>query len=396
MNKKLVTPKILFFIATLLTAGLGSSRANSSPEPIAMLSARLYKSIKSKKNNFCFSPYSISTLFEMAYEGAHSTTKKELADAFKFSKNSGLIREHLAQIESGGHVKLTIANSLWPQQGDALKGDFVSRVRKTYRGEIKALDFSTDPEAARHTINQWVEQKTDQKIMNVIPVGGVTKLTRFVMANAVYFKGAWNRPFDRRSTEDGTFYIDKNRQTTVPFMQEKFYLRFKQGKDFQVVDLPYAGREIVMTLILPTAQDGLAAVESQLESNHLDTMLNGMAESEVFVSMPRFKFSCEPEIQPTLETLGVRAAFQQTTADFSGIDGKPNWLFISKVLHKTYIDVNEAGTEAAATTVATMMGGTARQATEFKADHPFIFLIREPQQGTILFIGRVTDPSSAD
>jgi serpin B len=304
------------------------------------------------------------------------------------------LQNRLNAIQQKKQVKLAVANSLWPQKGYEFLPGFVALCRDRYEAQPTAVDYAGATEAARKQINDWVEAKTNRKIQELFKPGVLDAQTRLVLANAIYFKGDWATPFDKQFTQELPFHLANGKQVTAPLMTRQAQFGYAAIADLQVLDLPYAGNALSMTILLPAKADGLAALEAQLTVAKLDAWLKAMRNREVNVVLPKFKTTAEFSLGETLQALGMRDAFAGGQADFSGMTGKKD-LFISAVVHKAFVEVNEEGTEAAAATGVGMKLTAAmpQEPPVFRADHPFLFLIRENQTGSILFLGRVADPS---
>jgi serpin B len=268
-----------------------------------------------------------------------------------------------------------------------------------YRAGLQEVDFANATEESRHTINTWVAQKTKDKIQDLLSPGLLTSDTKFVLTNAAYFKADWEMPFDKNLTKEKLFSITATQQVQVPMMHlPKAYFRYTKLDELQVLELPYIGNKLSMVILLPKQVDGLADLESRLTPKNLENWLSFSevrydddASKGVKVWLPKFKMSSKFNLKEVLSNMGMRLAFIDGAANFSGINDKAR-LAISEVVHKAFVDVNEEGTEAAAATA--VIGGTrgGGQPPSFVVDHPFLFLIRDNQSGSILFIGRVVNP----
>jgi len=361
----------------------------------------LYQELKEVEGNLFFSPYSISTALAMTYAGARGQTEKEMAQVLHFSLKQELLHSSFSKLQSElnaiqdkGQIKLSIANSLWAQKSFKFLDSFINLNKKYYSAGLNFVDFITKREAARKQINDWVEKKTNDKIKELIKPPMLDSLTRLVLCNAIYFKGNWLSQFDTTRTVDADFHVSLDKTIKVPMMNQKSDFRYKDFDNFCALELPYEGNDLSMIMFLPKEIDGLADFEKDLTNDTAKIWIDelvGSHESEVLVSIPKFKTTCEFELSETLYDMGMPSAFSLPPADFSGMTGTKD-LFISKVIHKAYVDVNEEGTEAAAATAVVMMKSVAVMPLEFKADHPFVFLIRENHTGSILFIGRIVDP----
>jgi serpin B len=291
---------------------------------------------------------------------------------------------------------LTTANALWAQKGYPWKPEYKTLVTTAYGAGLFDLDFISAAEEARGTINTWVQKETKDKIKDLLPRGTVTRDTRLVLTNAIYFKGDWQDPFKKEATKDLPFTPADGKTVDAPLMFRMGGYNYAETDAFQVLDLPYTGRRISMTVILPRTADGLPAVEKELTGDKLAATLKTLRfEKQVHVHLPRFKTEKSFTLNEPLKALGMRAAF--AGADFSGMHTGKEQLDITAVVHKAFVDVNEEGTEAAAATGAVVGVTSAAPPPKpkyFKADHPFLFLIRDHKTGSVLFLGRVENPRS--
>jgi serpin B len=283
--------------------------------------------------------------------------------------------------------ELNIANALWVEQSYSLLPDFVSLCRNHYRAVARPVDFKTAPDAQRKTINDWVEQHTNDKITNLFPPGVPDAGTRLVLTNAVYFKGSWKNKFDPARTHEAAFTLADGKSVQVPMMEQEQYFNYWPERDLQVLEMPYAGDTLSMVVLLPSKTDGLADLEKVLDAKTLGDWLGKLRNQKVAAFLPRFTTTSSSRLDHPLQALGIHDAFSSSVADLSGMTGKKD-LFISAVVHKAFVDVNEEGTKAAAATGVEAKSEPYR----FRADHPFIFLIRDMRSGSILFIGRVMNP----
>jgi serpin B len=357
----------------------------------------LYQKLRPTKGNLFFSPYSISTALAITVAGARGDTQAQISQALHFPRDQkslhpafGLLRAKLEQAGEKGHVQLKIANTLWPKKGHKFLKEFLVLARKSYGVQITPLDFG-DAEAARHTINSWVEERTQSKIKDLIPAGVLDSLTRLVLVNAIYFKGNWATQFDPGLTSEAPFLVAENGQAMAPMMNRKHSFRYGESRDLQILELPYGGNDLSMIVLLPRETDGLAKLEDSLVVENLEPWIKDLAETEVQVSLPRFEIAFPFRLDDILKSLGMVDSFS-VKADFSGLDGSKE-LYIGAALHKAFVAVNEQGTEAAAATaVIVQLKSLSFPAVVFRADHPFVFLIRENGTGSILFIGRMANP----
>jgi len=381
----------------------------------------LYAKLRTQEGNLFFSPYSISTALAMAYAGAAGQTETQMAKVlhfpvlcepnvpsapvpdqkrfhFEFGK---IIKDLNARGEKGGY-ELRVANALWGQKGYGFLEEFLQLIKTNYGGEVNEVDFVIAAEPARKTINAWVEKQTNNKIKNLIAPGVLNHLTRLVLTNAIYFKGNWARQFEKDKTKDAPFTLLNGEKLDVPMMNQTAEFNYMETDDFQALELPYVDDELSMIILLPKQAacapgDGVTDLEKTLTTGSLSQWLAKLRKRKVIVSVPKFKMTSQFSLSGVLKSMGMTDAFS-AKADFSGINacapGSRKDLFISAVIHKAYVDVNEEGTEAAAAT-GVVMGITSVGPTEipvFRADHPFIFLIRDNRSGCILFIGRTINP----
>lgn len=358
----------------------------------------LYQQLRSTEGNLFFSPYSISTALAMTYAGARADTETQMAEALHFSLGqaalapaSGQLQSRLNEVQKSGNVQLGFANSLWPQKGHPFLKEYLDLTERNYGAAIVPLDFAQGPEQARTRINDWVEKKTQDKIQDLIPSGTLNALTRLVLANAIYFKGNWETQFKPRDTKDAPFYLTADRTVSVPMMTGKKTCSYANLGSLQVLQLPYTGEELSMIVLLPMERDGLGQLEEELSVETLDQWRDALRATKVIVSLPRFEMTSTFRLDQTLQSLGMRDAFDATMANFAGMDGRTNGLYIGAALHKAFVEVNEQGTEAAAATGVAI--GVTSMPPSCRVDHPFLFLIQENQTGSILFLGRVTNPS---
>ena len=357
----------------------------------------LYQKLRTVEGNLFFSPYSISTALAMTYAGARDNTKVQMAQALHFLLDQeqlhpafALLEAKLGDIGRKGHIQLRVANALWPRKGYALLEEFLAQTKQYYGVRVTTVDYG-DAETARCTINAWVEEKTESKIQEMIPPGLLDDLTCLVLVNAIYFKGNWASQFDQSLTSDAPFWVTPDEQVQVPMMSQVYELRYRDGDGLQVLELPYAGDDLSMVVLLPREIGGLAALEERLTVENLGRWTSGLWQSEVQVFLPRFEIAFPFRLDGTLKSMGMVDAFGGD-ADFSGMDGT-KLLYIGAVLHKAFATVNEVGTEASAATAAMMQAmGLSSPPPTFRADHPFVFLIRENSTGSILFLGRVVNP----
>jgi serine protease inhibitor len=413
--------KLLGF--TLVSAPVvGTSQVQSVVDGNTTFALNLYSQLATNSGNLFFSPYSISTCLAMLYAGASGNTEQQMSQVLGFGTNqqqfASLFRELQADLRADQQtnaIELDIANALWVQKGFPFLPSFLETATNQYEANVGQADFAADANAITQTINNWVAQETQNKIQNILPPGSLNAETRFVLANAIYFLGAWTTPFVVTNTSTQPFYVSSTNLAQVPLMHQPplegydadfnwvdvtfNYMQSYSGapvssNDFQAIELPYGSNQLSMLILLPSQIDGLGQLEQQLSPAFLSNVLGQMTPQLADIFLPKFTVEGSFNLSRTLAAMGMSNAFTQGAADFSGIDGNRD-LFVSFVLHKARVQVNEAGTEAAA---ATVVGGTDIGPPPFflfRADHPFLFLIRDIQTGSVLFLGRRSKPGSS-
>jgi serpin B len=362
----------------------------------------LYRTLAAESGNFCFSPLSIRVALAMAEAGARGETSGQIREALGADASGAPLHEQLARLLARLQQAddLSVANSLWCQAGAPLEAKFRDAIVQQYDGEVSSLDFRGDAEGARTTINRWVEARTHEKIRDLLPSGSLNDLSRLVLVNAIYFHGRWMQEFWPDVTRDQPFHLELGGTVQAPSMRQTDAFLHFQGAGFQAMELPYRANRLGMLVLLPDRKDGLRQLEPRLSADLLRDCVAQMREQEVRVFLPRFEIRSRPDsLAQELQALGMTRAFTDE-ADFSGINGlrPPDEaaLFISDVFHEAFVHVDEAGTEATAATGASFLAPTSPMRAmplEFRADHPFVFAIRERRTGAILFLGRVTDPT---
>ncbi len=359
----------------------------------------LYAKLRVKEGNLFFSPYSISTALAMTWAGAWAETEKQMALVLHFTLPQEYLHQTFWRLQTQLNApdrrrgyELTVANALWGQKGYGFLKEFLELIKTNYGGGLGEVDFVTAAESARKTINGWVEKETKNKIKNLIGPGVLDSMTRLVLTNAIYFKGNWARQFKEDKTKEAPFTLSGGEKVDAAMMNQTTEFNYMETEDFQGLELPYVDNELSMIILLPKENGGLVGLEQMLTPENLSQWLARLSRRKVIVSIPKFKMTSQFGLAGVLASMGMRDAFSER-ADFSGMNGKRD-LFISAVIHKAYVDVNEEGTEAAAAT-GVVVGLTSvgpREIPVFRADHPFLFLIRDNHSGSILFIGRVMNP----
>jgi serpin B len=390
------------------TLPAADERADMSAAALALahgntqFALHLHQQISARGGNILCSPFSISAALAMTCAGARGETAQEMASALRFpSIGPGLdlaFRE-LLQATKGGEswcCKLELANGLWSDRQYRLLPEFLERVKANYGAELAELDFAGHGEASRRTINAWVEKQTRGKICDLIPRGAIGQLAKLVLANAIYFHGQWATSFVEELTEDAPFKVTPRQEVRAPMMFKQSEFEYLGTSSFQALTLAYEGGHLAMVIFLPRRVDGLDELERSLSAESLDSWLRKLERRDVKVYLPKFRVESAFTLNEELAALDVRLAFSPD-ADFSGMTGEKD-LLLSLVLHKAFVEVDEKGTEAAAATALMAPLSAAPNLRlphfppVFRADHPFLFLIRDQHSGSILFLGRLTNP----
>jgi serpin B len=409
--KSLLYALLSVFSGGAALAAQASSQAKHAPASTATPSASavsgdnafavdLYAQLRTQPGNLFFSPESISTAFAMAYAGASGQTAGEMASVFHFTLPPAQLHAAMGALLTSLNAKhqgyeLRVADALWAQQDSSFLPAYLKVIQSDYGAALHQVNFKTSADAVRTNINQWVEKQTDDKIKDLIGPGVLKPTTRLVLTNAIYFKGDWSNPFDAASTQQDQFHISATQFVMAPLMHRTGGYRYFDGGAFQALELPYAGNDLSMVVFLPRDVDGLEAFEQSFTAEAAGSWIARLAPAnKVVVTLPRFTMTQQFELSSALSAMGMPQAFTDA-ADFSAMTGKPGFT-ISAAIHKAFIDVNEKGTEAAAATSLVVTASAMRYEPppiDFRADHPFVFLVLDKKSGSILFLGRVADPS---
>ncbi len=376
----------------------------------------LYETLRGEEGSLFFSPMSISSALAMTYAGADGGTAEQMADVLHFTLPEerlhaafGTLMRDLASSgadgaaclgASGDPFTLSIANSLWGQVNYEFLSGFLQTLAENYDSPLRRLHFVGDPEGSRETINGWVSDETRGRIEDLLKPGDINVLTRLVLVNAIYFNASWSHPFSEGATGPGTFHLPGG-DFQVDMMRQTQRFGYTEGEDYQAVELPYTGGDASMVILLPK-EGRFQAFEQSLSAETMDEILADLSSTRVRLTMPKFECGAEVELAKVLENMGMPDAFDERIADFSGMNGKrpPDYeaLHIHKVRHKAWIEVDEAGTEAAAATAVVMWAATTAvpvfvPPVIFTADRPFIYTIRDTRTNSMLFMGRISDAS---
>ncbi len=393
--------------------GSGKSRVTAPSVPDADLKALvagntrfaldLYQQLRAAPGNLFYSPFSISEAMAMVHAGARAETESQMAKALRFDLDQTRLHPAFNALDlelasrgtppagtNGSGFRLNLASALWGQTGHTFLSPFLDILGESYGTGVHVVDFAGAPGESRTLINDWVTAKTAGQIKDLLPQGVVTTTTRLVIASAVYFKAAWQTPFRPEDTKMASFQRPDGSKVDVPMMSGQEEVRYGEAPGYAAVSLPYDGNELSMVAILPP-QGTLDAFEASLTVDKLTSLVDGMTAHGVAITVPRFKIEASFSLVDKLGKLGMPAAFTDM-ADFSGIDGKKD-LMLTDVVHKAFVVVDEAGTEAAAATGIVVGPTSIPPPAEIHLDHAYLFLIRDNKTGTILFLGRVEDPS---
>ncbi|MBS2019216.1 MAG: serpin family protein [Deltaproteobacteria bacterium] len=357
---------------------------------------RLFGALRKTPGNLLFSGTSLRTALGVTYLGARGETAREMAGALSFPADAAAAaasakEEGAAWEAAKGKAQLVVASRAWIEKTMNVDARYAALAEDAYGASPAPLDFLSKPEDGRRAINAWVASKTAEKIVDLVPSGAIDKSTRLVVTNAIYFKGRWALPFEASATKDEPFESAPSKKTNVKTMHTTDTFAFTETPDVKLVELRYEGSELAMTIVLPKDRAGLAKVEEKLDVATLEAWRKSLTRRRVALSLPRFTFRNGGSMTAPLRAMGMRAAFTRG-ADFSGITTEK--IEIGEVLQKTFIAVDENGTEAAAAsgvimrTTSMPMGEVA----ELKADHPFLFFVHDVKKGAIVFAGRVTEP----
>jgi serpin B len=390
----------------LLCALVGSLSVAYGSEPVpaplvegnTRFALELYKHLAEEAGNIFFSPYSISAALGMTSAGARGDTLKEIDQVFHFPEGGphrGFRDLDKILIGPSKPYELNIANRLWLKKGRDFRPEFVKTLADHYGAGAERLDFAGSPEPSRLTINRWISDRTKTKIPELISKGMINEMTEAVLTNAIYFKGLWASQFKKFDTKKEPFHLEGGKSVPVDLMRQEESFLYREDENAQILELPYKGDDMSMVVILPREGVPLAAVEKGLTASTIDEWVNHIYPQEVQVFLPAFKTRYKKSLPGTLKVMGMPLAFNSNRADFSGIrELTPGEnLSVSDVIHEAFVQVDEEGTEAAAATaVGIMLTSAAVPPPIFRADRPFLFLIRHRPTGTILFMGRLIKP----
>ncbi|MFL5346159.1 MAG: serpin family protein [Hyalangium sp.] len=368
----------------------------------------LWSQVRGTGGNLAVAPASITLALAMTWGGARGDTAREMKEVLHFEGSAEEVMSWAGRLlqawnTSAGPSLLRVANRLFGAKDFTFEKPYLEKTRAVFGAPLEPVDFDAGVEATRQSINAWVARQTEDRIQGLLPVGSLKpKRTKLVLVNAVYFKASWATPFSEESTQPELFFVTRTETKQVPLMHRTGDYRFVQTDGVKVLELPYEGQELAMVFVLPEKAGGLEDVEQNLTSAQLDEWMGTLGRERVNVALPRFEVRPEASIElgDALVAMGMARAFSPEEADFTGMANPAHSqerLHISKVFHQAFVKVDEKGTEAAAATAVVMMTRGAmrpRETQDFRADHPFLFFLRDTSSGMILFMGRVADPGS--
>ena len=360
----------------------------------------LYNQLKMTDGNLFFSPFSIFTALAMTWAGARENTAVQMAETLHFTEKPaqfhraiGDLISQLNAVQKETDVELSIANAIWAQKGYQFLDEFFRIVQQSYQADLKQVDFSSAAESARQAINAWVEQQTNEKIKDLLPPKVLNALTRLVLVNAIYFKGFWDNQFKSRDTREMEFWLLTEVAVKVPMMHQEHQFGYWENDWLQIMEMPYKEESLSLIVLLPKEKTGITDLEQKLNFENMMAWQSRLRKRKVIVFFPKFKIESQFSLGQTLALMGMPDAFDPELADFSAMVGQKE-LYISAVIHKAFLEVNEEGSEAAAATgVVVGVTSIAPSPPIFKADHPFVFFIRDNKSQSILFLGRVLNPA---
>jgi serpin B len=361
----------------------------------------LFKQIQSKSENLIFSPYSIGTVLAMIYSGSGGKTETEMSEVLYFPPpelldpvESGM-RESMQATDTVRGIEFRLANAIWAQENFSFLADYLARVGKYYKAPLTLLDFiePSNREESRKKINYWVEENTNNRILDIIQPGILDASTRLVLTNAIYFNGGWMFPFDKATTSPSLFHHSKQGSAKTDFMHQTSSYPYYEDEEIQAISLPYKNNRMALMVILPKSIEGWRMISQVINYERINMVISGMETREVQLALPKFRSELQINLSQELTSMGMGTAFSRH-ADLSGMTGEEN-LYVDEVIHKAFIEVNEQGTEAAAATAAviSLKSGLRDDPVRFNADHPFVFFLLDRQTGCIIFTGRLVKPS---
>jgi len=390
MKLKALILSLVLFLSINVLANADVDMAQSNNE----LSIKLYNQLSAQDQNqsIFFSPFGIYMAFGMAYEGSDGNTAKQIESVFKFIPSNQDRWNEFSNLYNNlnrkdSPYKLSIANAFWVANKYPILKSYTDILKDYYHAVAYNVDFCKEPANSAQQINKWARDNTNNKINQVVQADSFDCLTKLVLTNAVYFKGTWVTEFDKNQTKESDFFVNPNEVKKVPMMYiKKGNFKYTENEVMQMLEMPYKGKDLSMLILLP--KHNINELEKNLTGDNLDELQKQLTKEEVNVYIPKFKLELSYHLPEELKALGIEDAFSEGSADFSKITGNPD-LYIYDVIHKSFVEVNEEGTEAAAVTVIVFAAkAIPQEPVTFKADHPFIFIIKDNKTGLILFMGK--------
>jgi serpin B len=384
--------RIVFLVFFITTGGQTNAEENTMIEKMVLnnssFAVGLYSHLKQIDGNLFFSPFSISAALAMTYAGAREKTANQMAAALHFNQepdqlhlSMGELISRLNAVQKESEVDLSVANAIWAQKGYQFLDEFFRVVQQSYQADLNQVDFTTAADAARQAINRWVEEQTHQKIKDLIPPGVLNALTRLVLVNAIYFKGFWDTQFKPEDTQEMAFWLSAETNVRVPMMHQEHQFEYWENEWLQLLEMPYKDEALSLIVLLPREKTGISVLEQKLTVENILRWQDQLRKQKIKLFFPKFKIEAQFNLGQTLSAMGMPDAFDPNRADFSAMIGKKEL---------------EEGTEAAAATgVVVGVTSIAPPPPTFKADHPFVFFIRDNATRSILFLGRVLNPSQS-
>jgi len=384
-------PDSIFRLALTLLAAAVLHAADGAAPTTNRFAIKAYGELARGHGNLILSPFNIATALSMVLQGARGQTADEISAVLDQLPASAAVDQLMKDANTGGNQLLT-ANALWVERGFRVLPDFQQVIETRYHGALREVDFSGNPEQARAAINSWTEQHTKNKIRELFGPGSLNGANRLVLTSAVYFYGKWQSAFAAKATRPEPFRLAGSGTVTADFMHQTGTFGYAETPSAQILEMRYAGTPVVFDIVLPKPPASIADLDAAIGPEELASWLGAIASRTVEVAVPKFRAEAEFSLKEALSQMGMPTAFTGR-ADFSGIDGRRD-LLLSSVLHKAFVDVSEEGTEATAATgvAVALVAMKMPPRTVFRADHPFLFLIRDTRSGAILFEGRLMNP----
>jgi serpin B len=379
-------------LCLLLTVSLAAPLA-AKPETSGdtQFACELYRKLAPSKGNIFLSPFSVSSALNMLMEGSANETRKEMQSVLHGTPSGRETAKELIPSfkKSQDPNQLSVANRIWPSLNIKINPKFSQALKDNFASSVEPVDFAK--QETRKLINRWVEKQTRDKIKDLLPENSLDASTQLVVTNAIYFKGLWDSPFEPGDTRDARFLTSDVNLVPCKMMSQKRRFNYAKVGGFEIVELPYQGRRLALLVVLPTDPADFTKLENELNAENWQKWVSALETTEVRLSIPRFTYEWQAKLSGPLTALGMKRLFKPGQCDLSGIALGFKDLFVTEVFHKTFIEMNEVGTEAAAAS-----GGASVRSVpdyvEFTADHTFIYAIRDRQTGTVLFLGRLDHP----